>query len=163
VPKTSLIVEEILTLLPQGPQRVAFATAGLTEVQLHSAASEGEWSANDVLAHLRACADVWGNCIARMLAEDSPTLKAVNPRTWIKSTDYLDLDFEPSLRAYTTQRAALLATLNSLPPEAWSRGATVKGAGKPLQRTVHSCAESIAIHERAHIKQIERIAKAINK
>jgi hypothetical protein len=26
-----------------------------------------EWSAVEVLAHLRACGDVWGGCIARIL------------------------------------------------------------------------------------------------
>jgi hypothetical protein len=42
-------------------------------------------------------------------------------------------------------------------PEAWSRTATVTGAGKPRERTVRTYAQWLANHERSHIKQIERI------
>ena len=52
-----------------------------------------------VLAHLRACADVWGNYIRTIIAEDRPQFRAVSPRTWIKQTDYPDLAFRPSLGA----------------------------------------------------------------
>jgi hypothetical protein len=98
-----------------------------------------------------------------ILAEDNPTIRAIYPRTWIKSTNYLELEFQSSLQAFTAQRADLLAVLEPLASEAWSRGATVTGAGKRLFRTVHTYAESIAIHERAHLKQIERIAKAMRQ
>lgn len=71
-----------------------------------------------------------------MIAEDTPTIRAVNPRTWIEKTDYLELEFRPSLGSFTTQRADLLAILKPLPHEGWSRTATVTGAGKVLERTV---------------------------
>ena len=114
-----------------------------------------------MLAHLRACADVWGACITTMLAEDMPTLRAINPRAWIKRTDYLDLDFQPSLAAFARQRAELVAILQPLPRAAWSRAATVTGAGKPLERTVLSYARRMAGHERPHVKQIERIVTSL--
>ena len=60
-------------------------------------------------------------------------MRAVNPRTWITQTDYLELEFRPSLRAFAVQRAALLAVLEALPPDGWSRAATVTGAGKTLE------------------------------
>jgi hypothetical protein len=69
--------------------------------------------------------------------------------------------FKPSLQAYTAQRADLLAILEPLTPEDWSRAATVTGAGKPLERTVYTYAQWLANHERPHIKQIERIVKAM--
>ena len=160
---TSLTREQILTMLAGGPARIAEFTVGLTETQLHAAPGPGEWSANDVLAHLRSCADVWGNCIMTIINQDKPTIRAVNPRTWIKSTDYLEQEFQPSLRVFTLQRTKLLTILESIKPNVWLRSATVTGAGKPLERTVHTYAESIAIHERPHLKQIQRIAGAIRK
>jgi hypothetical protein len=48
-----------------------------------------------------------------------------------------------------------------LPPEAWSRDATFTGAGKPVERTVLSQAQRIAVHERAHLKQVAAIADAM--
>ena len=77
----SFTVEEVLILLAQTPERIAALIAGLTEDQLHAAPGPGEWPANDVLAHLRACADVWGKYIAAILAEDRPTIRAISPRT----------------------------------------------------------------------------------
>ncbi|HEY7975704.1 MAG TPA: DinB family protein [Ktedonobacterales bacterium] len=159
--RKSLTIEQVLTLLAAAPTRLTAMTSGLAPAQLRSSPTPDEWSANDVLAHLRACADVWGNSIATIIAEDNPTIHAVNPRTWIKRTDYLDLDFQPSLGAFVMQRAELLAILEPLPPEGWSRTATVTGAGRPLILAVLSYAQRLAIHERPHLKQIERIANSM--
>jgi hypothetical protein len=159
----SLTTEQILITLAEAPARIEALTAERTPAELRSAPNQDEWSANDVLAHLRACADMWGGSIVKILAEDHPTLRAVNPRTWIKQTDYLDQEFRPSLRAYTTQRAELMAVLESLPPEGWSRSATVTGAGAVLVRTVLRYADSLVRHERPHIKQIARIVQTMNE
>ena len=64
-----------------------------------------------------------------------------------------------SLRAFTKQRAGLLDLLGSPPATEWSRGSTVTGAGKPLRLTIHRYVERLAIHERAHVKQIERMIR----
>ncbi len=147
-------------MLAATPSHLAGLTEGLPPAQLLAPPEPGEWSARDVLAHLRACADMWGKAIVEILSEDRPTIKAVNPRTWIKKTDYLEQEFQPSLRAFAKQRSDLLAVLEPLPPEAWSRAATVTGAGKVLERTVLFYARWLAEHERPHVKQIERIVKS---
>ena len=153
-----MTTEQVLAALAEAPVRIAEITAGLTEAQLHAAPAEGEWSATEVLAHLRSCADVWGNCIVTILNQDRPTLKAMDPRTWTKRTNYPDLEFGLSLDAYTGQRTGLLEVLKPLGPETWFRSATVTGAGKPLERTVHFYAQWLAHHERPHLKQIMHIA-----
>ncbi|HEX2184473.1 MAG TPA: DinB family protein [Chloroflexota bacterium] len=161
MPSSSLTIEQVLALLAATPPRLAALSAGLAPAQLQTRPTPEEWSATEVLAHLRACADVWGGCIEAMLAQDRPTLRAVDPRTWIRSTDYPEQAFQPSLRAFATQRAGLLAILEPLPPAGWSRAATVTGAGKALERTVLSYAQRLARHERPHVKQIERIVATL--
>ena len=155
-----LTTAQILTLLAENPERIAALTDGLASAQLIMRPRDA-WSANDVLSHLRSCSDVWGRCIATMLAEDHPTLRAVNPRTWIKSTNYLELEFHPSFWSFKKQRRDLLAILEPLPDKAWSRSATVTGAGNELRRTVHLYSQWLARHERTHVKQIERIVQAV--
>ena len=155
--------EQILTMLAATPSRMAALTFGLTPTQLCAAPSPSEWSANAVLAHMRSCADVWGNCIATMLDQDAPTIRAVNPTTWINSTDYREQPFQPSLHAFTTQRAELLTVLEAIAPASWLRAATVTGAGKPLERTVRFYAQWLANHERPHIKQIAHIVHTLPK
>lgn len=134
-------IEKVLTLLAENSRRIDALTAGLAPARLHTVPTLDGWSANDVLAHLRSCADVWGDCIRAIIAEEAPTLRAVDPRTWIKQTDYLDLAFQLSLRAFATQRTELLALLEPLPHDSWSRAATVTGVGRPLQRTAMSFAQ----------------------
>jgi hypothetical protein len=148
-------------MLAAAPPRIAALTAGLAPAQLQAEPAPGEWPANEVLAHLRACADMWGNCIVEIIAHDHPTLRAINPRTWINKTDYREQPFQHSLDVFTAQRADLLAVLEPLAPEGWSRAATVTVAGKPLERTVRFYAEWLAVHERPHIKQIERVVNTM--
>lgn len=116
--RPSLTIEQILTILAATPARISEITVGLTEAQLHAAPRHDEWSANEVLAHLRSCSDVWGGCIATILNQDAPTIRAVNPRTWIESTNYRKQKFQPSLQAFTAQRAELMAVLETLSPKA---------------------------------------------
>jgi hypothetical protein len=158
-----LTPEQILTILTETPPHIAEFTVGLTEAQLHAAPSSSEWSANEVLAHLRSCADVWGDSIMTITKQDKTTIRAVNPRTWIESTDYLEQKFLPLLQAFTVQRAELLAVLEPFKPKIWSRSAIVTGAGKPLNLTVHSYAQRLAVHERLHLKQIKRIVSMVDK
>lgn len=153
--------DQILAALASAPPHIAALTAGLEPAQLRTAPEPDAWSANDVLAHLRACADMWGNAIVAIIEQDAPTLRAVNPRTWIKQTDYPEQAFRPSLRAFTAQRAELVARLEPLTPAGWARTATVAGAGKALERTVQFYAEWLVNHERPHLKQIERIVDAL--
>src|SRR6266851_5468511 len=150
MPSTSLAIERVLTLLAGTPTRITALTADLSSEALQTRPTPDEWSANEVLAHLRACADVWGNYIMTIIAEDLPTWRAVSPRTWIKQTDYPELKFRPSLRAFTTQRADLLAVLSPLPLDAWERSARVSTVGRVLEPTVLSYAERLLVHERSH-------------
>lgn len=150
-------IEQVLALLHAAPARLASLTENTNPAALRTPPAAGEWSAVEVLAHLRSCADVWGGGITAILAKDRPTFRAVDPRTWMKSTNYVDLEFRPSLEAFTTQRGGLLAVLDALPPADWLSSAVVTGAGRPLERTVHFYAQWLARHERTHLKQIERL------
>jgi hypothetical protein len=159
---TARTIEQILTILAATPPHLADLTAGRPPTHLLAPPAPDEWSVRDVLAHLRACADMWGQAIVAILSADRPTIKAVNPTTWIKQTDYREQPFQPSLQAFTAQRADLLAVLQPLAPAAWARMATVTGAGKPRQRTVYTYAQWLANHERSHLKQVERIVNKVS-
>jgi hypothetical protein len=157
-----LPIEKILAILKETPPGLKKMTAGLAPELLHAAPGAGEWSVHEVLAHLRACNEVWGGYyIMTILAQDHPTIQAVNPRTWIKGTDYLEQDFQPCLRAFTKQRRRLLAVLEPLPPADWTRTNLLVGAGRPLRQTLISHADGLARHERAHLRQIERIVSGL--
>jgi hypothetical protein len=158
-----LTVDEIMAILPETPRRIAELTDGPATTRLHTRPAPEAWSVNDVLAHLRACHDVLGGNVLRILAEDRPTWKGLNPRAWIKQTDYPDWAFTPAFEAFTTQRADLLAVLDVLPPDGWERTATVTGMlGETYQRSARYYGDWLAGHERAHWKHIARIIAALD-
>jgi uncharacterized damage-inducible protein DinB len=162
VPSRELTPDQMLTMLESAPVRMTAAVLDLTLAQLHAAPEDGEWSVNDVLAHLRACADVWGGAIERILTEDHPTIRAMDPRTWMQQTNYPSLEFPASFQAFAEQRSQLLETLRRLTVEDWEREATLTGAGRALQYTVSKYVRRIVLHERSHLKQIERAARAVS-
>jgi hypothetical protein len=156
-----LTSDEVLSRLAEGPPRISTAADGLSAKQLRTSPDDG-WSANEVLAHLRACGDVWGGHIIAIVEEDRPTRRGISPRTWMKKTNYTDLDFRESFAAFSAQRADLLHVLEELTPEDWSRTALIKSYGSMTNE--HSAlffADGLARHERVHVKQIEQVAAAI--
>src|SRR6186997_1441598 len=96
--------DEVVSLLEENRQRLAELTAGMSATDLQTTPKADDWSVNEILAHLRSCADVWGDCIAVMLAEDysaiRPTIRAVNPRTWIERTDCRKQKFSASFEVF---------------------------------------------------------------
>lgn len=154
---TETEIEEILRLLAETPRRIA-ATTGLTNTeQLHHRPDAKTWSANDILAHLLACADVWGETIVAMLQEDDPTLKHVSPREWLKKTDYPARSFHELFQSFVDQRRQLLQTLHDLEFNQWSRGAMIKGR----RHTIFSQARRMALHEVTHCEQLESLVDTL--
>ena len=154
-------VEQVLDQLHATPVQLRAATRGVPAELLRTPPGTDAWSANDVLAHLRACSDKWGDCATRIVQEDQPRLRGTEPRVWITKTDYPDLEFAASLRAFVRQRTALLAVLDELRPDEWLRTGTLVGAGRPVDLTAHSYAERLARHERPHVKQIMKALVAV--
>ncbi len=143
-------IEKYLDLLAGTLDHIAFITREASEEQLHHKASKQDWSVRDILAHLRACSDVWGNSIEAMLADENPVLPDVHPRHWLKQTNYLDLRFRESLQALDSQRAKMLSVLRQLSFEDWTRSAVIGGR----KHTVFSQVRRMAKHEAEHISQI---------
>ena len=94
-----------------------------------------------------------------MLAEDYPTIRYVSPRTWIKRTDYLEVNFHDSLEAFSRQRARLIATLGELAVVGWSRRAAFTATSQGREASVLSYAMRIADHEVRHLDQLRRTVR----
>jgi hypothetical protein len=148
-------IEQYLQLLEETPRRLVIVTRSMDETRLQRRSEKESWSVNDILAHLRSCADVWGDSIDAMLAEEHPTVPYRHPRQWIKKTDYPKLPFHESLQAFKAQRKKLLKVLKALVFADWSRSAVIQGR----EHTVFTQVRRMAMHEQEHIEQIEEMFK----
>jgi hypothetical protein len=151
-------VEEALFLLAETPRRIANSTKGVEAVYLQTNHDKRSWSVNEILAHLRSCADVWGDSIDEMLTGNLPTLPDLHPRKWIKETKYPELPFHESFQAFIKQRERLLITLKGLSFEDWSRAAMIGGR----KHTVFTQARRMAKHEKEHSEQIESLLASVS-
>ena len=161
MPRRELADVEIMPILRTTVARIAELTDGLTDAQLHAGPAPDEWSVNDVLAHLRACNDVLGGNMRRILTEDHPSWKGMSPRTWQKKSGYHDVRFGQSFEDFASQRAALLALLEPQPREAWDRTASVTVPPKKVyEYSVLYYGDWLASHERAHLRGLPKIIEA---
>lgn len=148
-------VEHFLKQLAEAPRRISGATRGISETRLTQRTQDEPWPVGDILAHLRASADVREKYIRAMLVQDNPTMRYISPRTYIRKTDYLELSFAESFQAYQKQRMALLKTLQNLSIQDWSRSATIK----EWKETIFSYTMYLTQHEIIHCQQIEELLK----
>lgn len=152
-------IQDLLSLLTQTPSRISTTTLGLGNTRLTYQPEDAAWSANDILAHLRSCADVWGKSILAMISHEHPTLHYVSSRTWIRKTNYLSLEFHDSLVIFTRQRNDLLQSLRALAIDEWLRGATFTGTTRRREQTIMDYARRMAQHEGEHCEQLEQLLR----
>jgi hypothetical protein len=146
-------IERILAELEGTPGRLTDLTSGMRDDVLHNAPDNKSWSAAEILAHLRACADNWTYSIYAALAENTPELTDINERKWARVTGYARLPFERSLQAFALQREELLYVLKTLMAEGWERPVIISGR----RHTVFSQARRLAKHEAKHCIQMESV------
>jgi hypothetical protein len=148
-------IAKALSILAETPLRIGSATKGIEEAFLQATNDKKSWSSNDILAHLRSCADLWTHSIYAMLAENEPVFSDINERKWAKVTRYAELPFDESFQAFSLQRENLLRVLKVLPFESWERSAIIFGR----KHTVFTQTRRMAKHESEHCEQIESLLK----
>jgi uncharacterized damage-inducible protein DinB len=149
-------IDQILHSLAETPLRIVDSTRGRDVSHLQAKPDRKSWSVNDILAHLRSCADLWTHSIYTMLAEQEPEFSDIDERKWAKVTGYAELPFAESFQAFSVHRENLLRVLNALPFESWEKSAIIFGR----KHTVFTQARRLAKHEKEHCEQIEKLLKS---
>jgi hypothetical protein len=103
----------LLLCLADTTARINASARHLSAAQLTVSPAPGGWSPNEILWHVRAVADVYGEHIPRILNEDAPRWRHVSPRARMKKSRYDQLPFAESFTAFEQQRTDLLALLRS--------------------------------------------------
>lgn len=152
-------VQKYLGILSKTPQQIALAVKEFDEESLQFRANTKSWSANDILAHLRSCADLWTHSIYAMLAENEPVFSDIDERKWAKVTRYAELRFHRSFQAFSLQRESLVIVLKDLPFDSWERSALIF----ERRHTVFTQTRRLAKHETEHLEQLKIILRGKKK
>jgi hypothetical protein len=145
--------------------RVGAVARRLSAAQLTVSPGPKGWSPNEILWHIRAVADVYGEHINRIVNEDQPRWSHVSPRARMKKARYDQMPFAESFAAFAQQRTDLLALLGSGAPEAWQRVALVRVRWREdeWRLTLHERVWGMADHEEGHCDQMEEVAAALGQ
>jgi hypothetical protein len=147
-------IHTLLNRLSGIPARIASAVVNISDADKSVASPNGEWSASQILAHLRASDDILAHRLYAILTRDNPVLPAYDERRWAEIAGYSEADFELSLKAFALRRAELVNMLRQIDSQDWQRLGTheVKGA-----ISLFDVAMSLVEHEEAHCAQLEAL------
>ena len=144
----------MLVILRTTPAALQYACQGKGHAELAARPAEGEWSAGEVLCHLRDVErEVFLPRVQKVTQEDNPFLSGRDTDRWAEERRYSEQDGLRALEDFTQTRLVQLALLEGLKPEDWSLGARHAIFG-PTR--LHELVNINAGHDRLHIRQVYR-------
>lgn len=161
-----------LERLAHTPDELAAAIAGRDDVVLSRQPDGKNWSAKEIVCHLR---DIEELCLLRfriMLAMESPRLLAagarppdpnawglvgdempIDPDRWAEERQYLRCDTGDALAAFRRRRQESIDFLRRLAPEAWARSCRHVTLGRV---TFDDWTALMPVHDDNHLDQLRR-------
>src|SRR6266581_92471 len=101
--RLSLSVADVTALLERyrrGPELLAVVLTGVFGEEEDFAAAPGKWSARQIVAHLADMELVAAYRFRLVIAEETPTLTAVDQNAWASGLDYLRRKPKQSLETF---------------------------------------------------------------
>jgi len=142
-----------LDVITDTPRRLAQLMETIGPTRMETSPAPGKWSARDILCHLTDSEMVFGFRFRQTLAEDHHVIQPFDQDLWAKS--YATCDARLALAALSALRALNVALIRSVKLADLAKPVTHPERGTMTFQTI---VETMAGHDRNHIKQIEAIA-----
>lgn len=166
-------IEERLGRLQRTPGELERAVAGKSEAEVSRRPDGRNWSAREILCHLRDVEELFQVRFHTIVALDEPRILVVgatpadlapwriggsiqhplDPDRWAEERQYRRSDAGEALAAFQRRRAEVLTLLRSLSPPEWQRGGTHLRRGR---QTLAEWVASLAAHDDNHLDQLRR-------
>ncbi len=145
-----------LDVISETPKRLAQLVDTIGSERLTASPAPGKWSARDILAHLADAEVAFAFRLKQTLAEDHHVIQPFDQDRWASS--YSTTDAKLALATLSALRAWNIALIQSVKPADMAKPVTHPERGTMTLQTI---IETIAGHDRNHIKQIEAIASRV--
>ncbi len=146
--------EDLLAAFRATPDVLKGLLRGHGEAQAREARGGDEnWSAVEVLCHMRDVEEMALQRTRRMRDEDNPWLAGFDQERWAKERNYAEANLDEALSAFLQLRAMHLAELSALRPSDWERPGRHEEQG---QITIANHTQHLVSHDAIHLAQMAR-------
>lgn len=114
-------IDELLDQYAAGPHLLRESVAGMSDEQLKAKPVPDRWSTLEVICHLSDAEGVYAERMKRVIAEDEPPLRSMDPDAWLPRLAYHSRDADEELRLVEVTRGQLGRILSSLKPADFQR------------------------------------------
>jgi uncharacterized damage-inducible protein DinB len=146
-------IDEQMARMERTADDFAAAIKDVPETILSKRPDEKNWSAKEVVCHVRDTEESFMARFLAIMAMDEPKFLPVEPDRWAADRQYLRNDVNEALAAFRARRKECLAYLRGLKPEQWERGGIHATRGR---MTVKDFVELMAWHDDNHLDQLKR-------
>lgn len=150
--------ENLLNAYRSGPDLLHSVLVGMRPHHLDAAPIPGRWSTRQVICHLADAELVYADRIKRVLAEDRPPLRSMDPNQFAARLAYAERDLEIELQTVAAVRRHLDGILQNV-TEADLERVGIHSEDGPL--TLKSLLERITEHIPHHARTIVQKRRAL--
>jgi DinB family protein len=140
------------------PGELEQRTRGMSDAKLRTPEKSGKWSVIEVVAHLGDIDLVFGFRVRMILSHDKPPLVGFDQDAFARDLGYRDISLEDGLSLLRQLRSANLRLLRACTPAQLERVGMHSERGPESVKTMM---EMLAGHDIVHLRQIDRIKRAV--
>jgi uncharacterized damage-inducible protein DinB len=146
-------LDEQLARMERTVNDYAAVVKNVSDAQLTKRPDPKNWSAKEVVCHVRDIEESFMMRFLSIMAMDDPKFLPVEPDRWAVDRQYQRNDVQEALAAFKTRREETLRFLRGLKPEQWERGGIHATRGR---MTLKDFVELMAWHDDNHLDQLKR-------
>ena len=146
-------LDEQLARMERTVNDYAAVVKNVSDAQLTKRPDPKNWSAKEVVCHVRDIEESFMMRFLSIVAMDDPKFLPVEPDRWAGERQYQRNDVQEALAALRTRREETLRFLRGLKPEQWERGGIHATRGR---MTIKDFVELMAWHDDNHLDQLKR-------
>src|SRR6266446_939834 len=146
-------LDEQMARMERTAHDFAAAIKGASDAQLSKRPDDKNWSAKEVVCHVRDIEDSFMIRFQTIMAMDEPKFLGVEPDRWAIDRQYSRNDVQEALEAFRARRDESLKFLRGLAPQQWERGGVHATRGR---MTVKDFVGLMAWHDDNHLDQLKR-------
>ncbi|HZE36292.1 MAG TPA: DinB family protein [Candidatus Eisenbacteria bacterium] len=146
-------LDEQLARMERTVNDYAAVVKNASDAQLTKRPDPKNWSAKEVVCHVRDIEESFMTRFLSIMAMDDPKFLPVEPDRWAVERQYQRNDVQEALAAFKTRREETLRFFRGLKPEQWERGGIHATRGR---MTLKDFVELMAWHDDNHLDQLKR-------